>query len=339
MKRRAETIIFLIITVLSVVAMHFYVVLFTPVSRSGETIIINVARGASISSISANLEKTGLIRSAFSFKLMASVVSRYRKVQAGEYEFDGTMSSVDIIDAFVKGRVKRYMVTIPEGYNIRDIAAALSEAGLAGADDFILRANDERFALNLGVDGPTLEGYLFPDTYEFTKSMSVDDIITRMVGRFKAVYNAEFAHLAAVKKLSMKKVVTMASIVEKETAVADERALVASVFYNRLRKGIKLQSDPTVTYEVKDFDGKITKKMLLADNRYNTYAIYGLPPGPIANPGRASLKAAVVWPDEDYIFFVSRNDGTHFFSTTLGEHNKAVNQFQRRSKKSKRPAA
>jgi UPF0755 protein len=182
----------------------------------------------------------------------------------------------------------------------------------------------------LGLEGPGLEGYLFPDTYRFTKGMNVEEIILKMVGRFKEVYeNAGLSEQARKEGFTVKQVVTIASIVEKEAGSVEEMEKISSVFHNRLKKGYRLRSDPTVIYGIEDFDGNLTKRHLLTYTPYNTYINLGLPPGPISNPGRAALHAALNPSEEGYLYFVSRNDGTHHFSKTLKEHNRAVDYYQK----------
>lgn len=320
---------------MSLIFTHLYIAFYSPASPGAEnTVTFNVQKGAGFRVVASNLRDAGVIRDSESFIFIASILGAYKKVQAGEYELSGSMTPMEVLDALVKGKVKRHLVTIPEGYNLRDIASALEREGLVDRDDFLSRAADVAFARAMGVDGPTLEGYLFPDTYAFTRSMTVDEIITKMAERFKSVYFSEFEAEARKKGMGMRELVTFASIVEKETGVPGERGLVSAVFHNRLKKGIKLQSDPTVIYGVKGFDGDIRKSHLGAKTPYNTYVIYGLPPGPIASPGKASLRAVLDPDDSDALYFVSRNDGTHHFSNKLSDHNRAVNRYQRHMKTS-----
>lgn len=330
MRRRIELIVFLLAAALLLVAAHLYITFYTPPSSKGEPRVVRVERGASFRLVAEALEEAGVVRDADSFSLAARILGAYKKVKAGEYEFSTDMAPVDVLDYLVKGKVRRYLVTVPEGYNIKDVAAALKSAGLVEPEIFLARATDGRLAASLGVEGPTLEGYLFPDTYEFTKGMSADEIIARMAERFKRVY-AEYEKEAASSGMSMRKIVTLASIIEKETGAHSERDLISGVFHNRLRQGIKLQSDPTVIYGIASFDGNIRKQHLENRSPYNTYVHYGLPPGPIANPGKEALRAALRPAKTEYLYFVSMNDGSHYFSRTLKEHNQAVQAFQRRN--------
>lgn len=330
MRKRLEKIIFLFLTAVIIFATHLYITFYTPATwERAEPKTINIQKGASFRTIAEGLEKAGVIRDSESFIFAATLLGKYKKVKAGEYEFTRPMTSLDVLDFLVKGRIKKYLVTIPEGCNIREVASLLMGAGLAQEEEFVSKATDARFVASLGFDGQSFEGYLFPDTYEVSKGMSPEEIIIKMVEKFKAVYYPELDAIARARGMSTKKAVTLASIIEKETGAPEERGLVSAVFHNRLKKGIKLQSDPTAVYGVKDFNGNITKRHLQANTPYNTYVNYGLPPGPIANPGKASLKAALNPANEDFIYFVSKNDGTHHFSKNLREHTNAVNHYQR----------
>ncbi|MBI4949766.1 MAG: endolytic transglycosylase MltG [Deltaproteobacteria bacterium] len=332
MRKRLETIVLLLVMAASLLAVHVYITFYTPASRDSSVKLVYVQKGASFRVVASNLEKAGVVKDSDSLVWAASLLGAYKKIKAGEYEFMATMTPMEVLEILIKGKVKRHLVTIPEGYNIREVALVLSEAGLVDPDDFVKHATDGKLVASLGLEGDTLEGYLFPDTYEFTRGMGADDLIRKMSEKFKAVYFPEFSEQAKRNGLSMRKVITLASIIEKETGAPEERTLISAVFRNRLKKGIKLQSDPTVIYGIKGFDGNLTRAHLVTKTPYNTYAIYGLPPGPIANPGKESISAALNPASEDYLYFVSRNDGTHFFSKNLKEHNKAVNRFQRSAK-------
>lgn len=329
MRKRAEIALLVILIAAIVAGIHIYITFYTPASREGGIKIINIQKGASFRVVAASLERAGVIRDSGSLILAANLLGAYKKVKAGEYELSPAMTPMEVLEVLIKGRVKRHLVTIPEGFNIKEVASILGEKGLMDEKEFLARATDARLVASLGLEGSTLEGYLFPDTYEFTKGLATDEIIGKMVEKFKAVYASEFEEAAKRKGISMRKVVTLASIIEKETGAPEERELISAVIYNRLKKGIKLQSDPTVIYGISGFDGNLTRKHLKAKTPYNTYAVYGLPPGPIANPGKASIRAALNPANEEYLYFVSKNDGTHYFSKSLKEHNKAVHQFQK----------
>jgi len=202
--------------------------------------------------------------------------------------------------------------------------------GLTDGPVFIRSANDIAIVKALGVEADSLEGYLFPDTYHFPKGLPLDEIMGTMVNRFQEIFSTEWQERSRQMGMSIHQVVTLASIIEKETGAAFERPLIASVFHNRLAKRMRLSSDPTVIYGIKDFDGNLTRKHLKTANPYNTYLNKGLPPGPIANPGVAALEAALYPAETDYLYFVSKKDGTHQFSTSFKEHNRAVRKYQLR---------
>ncbi|MBI5561662.1 MAG: endolytic transglycosylase MltG [Deltaproteobacteria bacterium] len=319
-------------TAVMLAAAHLYVIFYMPVSPGGGVRVVEIPKGASFRVIVSTLEKAGVIRDAANFSLAARLMGAVKSAKAGEYEFNLSMNTVEVLDALVSGKVMKHQVTIPEGYNLYDVASLLKEAGLCDEREFIAAATDERAAAAQGLPGPTLEGYLFPDTYVMEKGMSAVEIIGKMTQRFKAVYYSEFDAPSRERGESMSRVVTLASIIEKETGAGAERGLISSVFHNRLRRRIKLQSDPTAIYAIRGFDGNLTRKDLLRKNPYNTYVNYGLPPGPIANPGRGALRAALFPAQGDYLYFVSKNNGTHYFSKNLREHNNAVNLYQRRIK-------
>jgi UPF0755 protein len=220
-------------------------------------------------------------------------------------------------------------VTLPEGIAAVEIAARIEQAGLAPAAELLAIVRDPASPAAFGVEGKSLEGYLFPETYHLPRSMTARQIVKAMVDQFLRVWR-EIEPKAQARGMSMREVVTLASIVEKETGVGGERPLVASVFHNRLARGMRLESDPTTIYGIPDFDGNL-RRIHLEDetNAWNTYRIAGLPPTPIASPGAAALRAVVEPAESDYLFFVSRNDGSHVFSKTFAEHVNHVNRFQR----------
>jgi UPF0755 protein len=302
----------------------------SPALASAPPAIFDVRAGASLGQVARDLEARGLIRSAIAFKLLA----RYRQldgvVQVGEYELSAAFAPAEILTRIVEGRVVVYEVVIPEGLIAARIAPRLEAAGLVDAAAFLAFASDRASAESLGVEGVTLEGYLFPETYRLPHGLGVREVAKVLVDQFLQVWR-EIEPQARRQELSMLEVVTLASIVEKETAAPEERPLIASVFRNRLKRGMRLETDPTVIYGIPDFDGNLRRRDLEnAENPYNTYQIPGLPPGPIANPGADALRAVVNPAESDYLFFVSRNDGTHVFSKTYSEHVRAVDQYQRK---------
>jgi UPF0755 protein len=315
-------------------ALHFHREL-APSQPQAEPQLFEVKRGAPLLSIATDLEAAGLVRNARAFRLLTRLRDRAHKLQAGQYELSAAASSEEILDVLTSGRVKTWEVVVPEGLRAREIAARLAQAGLADEVTFLAFALDASSAESLGVAGPTLEGYLFPTTYKLPRGLSTREVATAMVEQFLQVW-APLAPLAKERGLDMRQVVTLASVVEKETGAAEERPLIAGVFHNRLRRGMRLESDPTTIYGIVDFDGNLKREHLEdGANAYNTYKIEGLPPGPIASPGAAALRAVLEPAPTDFLFFVSRNDGTHVFARTFKEHETNVDHYQRRRRRKK----
>jgi UPF0755 protein len=290
-----------------------------------------VERGATLNGVVRRLESDGLVKSALATKLAARWLALESKLQVGEYELSPHLTPREILEILSSGRVKTYSATVPEGSRASEIALILEHAGLVDAAAFMEVVKDAEFAASLGIPEQTLEGYLYPDTYQLPKDMGEREVARAMVRLFDTVWQSQIAPLADAQSLGRAEIVTLASIVEKETAAPEERPLIAAVFLNRLDRGMRLETDPTVIYGISDFDGNIRKRDLLdSSNPYNTYRIKGLPPGPIANPGAEALRAVVVPSETDYLYFVSQNDGTHFFSTNYRDHVNAVNRYQKR---------
>lgn len=291
-----------------------------------------IPRGSSLSAVAELLAREGVIKSPETFAMYGRLRRAANKLHAGIYEFPAGLTMADVLTMIVKGEVKRYRFTIPEGYNIRDIARVLAEHkdfGSVVAAQFVKFAHDPQFADEMGMGGHTsLEGYLFPDTYVVFSPQDVREIIRPMVVRFKEVYGDDLKLRAKELGMTDHEVVTLASIIEKETGKPEERPLIASVFHNRLKKGMVLATDPTVIYGISNFDGNLRRKDLETPGPYNTYLNAGLPPGPIASPGEKSIRAALYPATTNYYFFVSKNDGSHHFSKTMGEHGRAVQHFQ-----------
>lgn len=246
------------------------------------------------------------------------------------------MTPQEILERVRSGKVRTYEVVLPEGSRATEIAARFEEAGLARKDEFLAAVFDPAFARSLGIEAESLEGYLYPETYRVARNLSARALARMLVDQFFAVWRT-VEPAARASGLTQHQIVTLASIVEKETAAPDERPLIAAVFLNRLDRRMRLETDPTVIYGIADFDGNLRKKHLLDDtNPYNTYRIPGLPPGPIASPGADALRAVVEPAETEYLFFVSRNDGTHVFSRTYREHVDAVNHYQKNARNRRR---
>lgn len=309
--------------------MGFGYYLISPADKNGADRVFSVREGSTLKEVTVDLERKGLIRSGAPLLLWARVMGYGKRIHAGEYRFNPRMSPLKMLEALSRGAVITHPVTIPEGFTNVQVAELLAEKGLAEKQAFLSVVEDPAVAKELGVSGPDLEGYLYPDTYLFSSGLPPDALVKVMVKRFREV-TAPFQDRILETKMDMAQVVTLASIVEKETGLPEERPIIASVFLNRLEKGMRLASDPTVIYGIKDFNGNLTRKDLTKDTPYNTYVIRGLPPGPIANPGIDSIKAVLNPSRTDYLYFVSKNDGSHYFSKTFLQHARAVQYYQKK---------
>jgi len=291
---------------------------------------ILIPEGATLKQVASQLEREHVIRSRWGFLLLGRVRSADRRIPAGEYALHPGMRPAEILSEILSGHVVLHSVTIPEGYTAAQIADLLQQKGLTDGAEFIRLVRDREFIRSLDLDETSLEGYLFPETYRFPRSAKAKEVGRAMVNGVSQTLTPELRARAKDLDMSMHDVLTLASLVEKETGVDAERELVSAVFHNRLRRHIPLQSDPTVIYGLDHFDGNLRKRDLGSTSPYNTYRVVGLPPGPIANPGAKSIRAALYPATAKYLYFVSRNDGTHVFSSSLDEHNHAVERYQKR---------
>jgi UPF0755 protein len=294
-------------------------------------VFVDLPQGAGVQGIATRLAAAGVVPDALTFRAAARLSGAERRLQAGEYRFADEASPAAVVLRLVRGDVAKKNVTFPEGLTIREMAAIFENSGLGSATDFVNAASDASLIGELDPDARTLEGFLFPDTYALSRRATATAAVQAMVARFDRAFDADLRAAAAAQKLSPREVVTLASIVEKETGASEERPLVAAVYRNRLKVGMPLQCDPTVIYAMMRagrWRGNLAKADLQMDSPYNTYRYAGLPPGPIASPGRASIEAALHPADVPYLYFVSRNDGTHAFAATLAEHARNVNQWQ-----------
>ena len=318
---------FLIIALVAVASIAAWTAwaVWAPVTPQGQKFVL-LRPGYSTRRIATELKSAGVIRSTNAFVLW-HYLHHGRSLKAGEYLFEKPASAREIYVRLARGDIYVHTVVIPEGYTLFDIAQAIQDAGLGSGEDFIRVATSETNLISDMAPGAnSLEGYLFPATYEFTRTESLQEMAAAMVKRFRSV-----AHEIGLNS-DVQRTVTMASIIEKETAVADERPLVASVYYNRLEKGIALQADPSVIYAELlkgDYGGSLHHADLDVESAYNTYRHPGLPPGPIANPGKSSLEAAMHPAVTDYFYFVSDGNGHHRFAESLEEHNRNVAKLRR----------
>jgi len=330
--RRA--LVFLVVgsTVLATLAgaVGFYAACLWRSSAFAPPLVVEVQRGEPFLTLARRLAAAGAIANARLFTLLARYRGDDRRVRSGEYELAGNATGPAVLDFLVNGKQRLRLVTVPEGLTAEEIASIFERAGFGDAARFRALGKDRDFLARLELPVPRLEGYLFPDTYAFESGATPEEIVVRMTARFREMFTPDLAQAASDRGLTVDQAVTLASIVEEEAAVADERPTISAVFHNRLESGMPLQADPTVLYGVTGHEGRIRSADLARATPYNTYVIPGLPPGPIANPGRASLEAAVrPAPGVTALYFVARNDRTHEFNDTLAAHQKAVNRYQR----------
>jgi UPF0755 protein len=301
---------------------------------------VDLPPGASTPEIGRRLIAAGIIRDELTFRL-ALRMGRGGTLKAGEYRFDRAMRPADALDKIVRGDVYLRTITFPEGLTIDEMAAIFERQEFGPASEFVKAAGRAELVKSFDPEAADLEGYLFPDTYKLPRKVSADALVRMMVSGFERNFGPELRTEAAGRGLTVRQAVALASLIEKQTGRDDARATVAAVYSNRLRLGMPLQGDPTVIYALRRagrYTGNLTRADLAFDSPYNTYRYPGLPPGPIASPGRASLEAAVRPATVDYLYFVSRNDGSHVFSTTLDEHNRNVYEYQVRYFREKREA-
>ncbi len=297
----------------------------------GETVEIVVPAGAGALAIGRQLRAEGLVRVPRLFALAARARGVEGSLKAGRYRVTGGMDWGEILDVIAAGEVVTFPLTVPEGFTVRELAPRVAEATGVDADSVARLATDSAFVVTLGVPGPTLEGYLFPETYRFAEGLAPADLLREMVMRYQAYWTPERRARLEGLPLDERELVTLASIVEEEARVEEERPVIAGVYTNRLEIGMLLQADPTVQYALGEPKARLLFSDIdrVADNPYNTYRHAGLPPGPIASPGEASLDAALYPADIPYLFFVARPDGSHEFTRTNREHINARNRIRR----------
>jgi len=328
--RRAITLVFL-----AAIAAGGWLIasLYLPYQKfSPQGVFVEVPHGASRRTVARLLANQGVIRSRLVFEGLSRWRSR-KTLQAGEYFFDHPVTSTEVFDAIANGRVYVRELTIPEGFSMFDIADLVEREDFTSRENFLAAARDPALIRDLAPGAPSLEGFLFPATYEFPRHPTAEQMVSAMVVHFKQQWAEISTQQTNSSGLAFQQMVTLASLVERETPKAEERPLVAGVFLNRLHRRVPLQCDPTVVYALElagSYSGVLSAKSLPFESPYNTYRHIGLPPGPIANPGSASLKAALTPPETDYLYFVANTEGGHFFSKTLAEHNHNVALYRHR---------
>ncbi len=292
---------------------------------------VDLPAGTGAAAIGRRLVEAGIVRDLFTFRAALWWSGRSRALQSGEYHFDRPLAAIDVVDRLARGDIYARRITFPEGLTLQEMARVYETREFDTAASFLEAARDATLIRDLDPAAADLEGYLFPDTYALPRGTPARRLAALMVERFRATFDDQMQRRAREQALTMRQVVTLASLVEKETGRADERPIVAAVYRNRLKAGMGLQADPTVVYALRQagrYTGNIRREDLAIDSPYNTYRHAGLPPGPIAAPGKASLEAVLLPARVSYMYFVSRNDGSHVFATTLAEHNRNVRQFQ-----------
>ncbi len=298
-----------------------------------KNIIFRAKSGMGLGEISRALREAKLIRDPNLFRLQARLRGGADRIHVGAYSLSPSMTPRHIYQDITEGRVAQFTLTIPEGYNLQEIASAIEKAGFGSRRKVLALAADSAFLASLKIQAASLEGYLFPDTYRFPLETPPRKILVRMVDTLRRKFGPELRRRAAERNLTIHQTLTLASIIEKETSVESERPIVAAVFVNRLRRKMRLQSDPTVIYALPNFDGNIRRRDLAYDSPYNTYRYKGLPPGPITSPGFASIRAALHPAPVDYLYFVATRRGGHKFSRSYKEHRSAVRRYQLRKGK------
>ena len=307
----------------------FYFQASRPVSNNSQLQTFEIKPGMTLNKVAKKLSREGLIRSSSAFQAIALLQEKQKLIMIGEYNVSPSMLPTEILQRITSGKTILHPVTIPEGYRIIEIGDILVKNGLADKGKFLEQTKNTRLLKEIAAD--SLEGYLFPETYHFGKFTNERTIVKKMVDTFKErTLKQEFLNRAKEIGFSFHEIITLASLIEKETGKDSERKQISSVFHNRLKKNMLLQTDPTVIYAMENFDGNIKKRDLKIDSPYNTYRYKGLPPGPISSPGLKSIIAALYPANTSNLYFVSRQDGSHQFSSTLNQHNEAVQKYQLR---------
>ncbi len=291
-------------------------------------LLMDIPAHEGVLEIAERLHRAGVIRSRVGFVFLATARGSARHLKAGEYELGRGASTLDVLILIESGRVKQHVVLHPEGATVTELAHVLESERLAASAAVARLAADRTFLATLTVEGSSLEGYLFPDTYQFVRGMTTEEILTRMVQRLRTKLGPDLAARAQARGLSVHQLLTLASIIEREAIERDEMRTISAVFWNRLKLNMPLQADPTVQYATGKERRALTRADLRIEHPFNTYRHPGLPPGPIASPGLAAIEAALDPAPVKYLYFVAMDDHRHYFSSTLGEHNAAVNRYR-----------
>lgn len=330
MKRR---VIFTFSFITAFCVLYVALQLLGPLPVGNKNIEVAIPKGATFREAVEIFSKEKLVRNKTLFLIIGRITGIDRKIRAGYYSIYSSMSLLDLLTVLRKGQIIEYEIRVLEGDSLREIADKLSEKGIIQKEDFFKLASNKVFLSSFDIDAPTFEGYLYPDTYKIPKGMDTEETISTMINRMRDKFSVEMIEQTEELGLTEREVLTLASIIEKEAVTDEERPLISAVYHNRLKKKMKLQADPTAIYGIKSSKEKITSNDLKRKSPYNTYAIKGLPPGPIASPGMKSITAALNPAKVKYIYFVSNNDGTHSFSVTAEEHLAAVKEYREKKQK------
>jgi UPF0755 protein len=320
--------VFVPVSLLSVAVIYVFLQMGVPAATLEKPLEIRIEKGMSFKQAASVLHGHGLIRDTGLFVALGRVTGLHRRLIPGYYLMPGTPSPWEVFKFLGEGRIIRQEITIVEGDTLNEIRDKLLLKDIMSRADFNVLSTDREFLERMRIEAPSLEGYLFPDTYSIPKGMKPEEVLVMMVERLREKYDASMAERARAINLEERDVLALASIIEKEARVDSERAVISAVYHNRLRKGMRLQADPTAIYGIKLQRQGVTRKDIKRRTKYNTYFLRGLPPGPIASPGIKSIEAALYPADVPYLYFVSNNDGTHTFSATAKEHQRAVRRYR-----------
>jgi UPF0755 protein len=324
----AKNAVFVLVSIIVLVLIYSTLQMTVPRANIYPPIEVEIEKGMSFTEAVNLLKKQGLIQDENPFIALGRVTGLHRRLTPGYYMFFGKVSPWDVFKSLRYGLIITWEITVVEGNTLSDIRENMAEKGVMSGEKFDGLTSDHAFLAGLGIDAPSLEGYLYPDTYRIPKGAKPEEVLEMMVKRLREVYNADLMERTHELGLDELRVLTLASIIEKEAVIDRERPIISAVYHNRLRKGMPLQADPTAIYGIKPQSAGITLSDIKRKSEYNTYYIKGLPPGPIASPGIKSIRAALHPANVPYLFFVSNNDGTHTFSVTLEEHLEAVEAYK-----------
>ncbi|MEX2147663.1 MAG: endolytic transglycosylase MltG [Candidatus Rokuibacteriota bacterium] len=325
--RLRTVILFLVLVALMAGAFGWLVLTPAAALREG-ALIVNIPPHEGLRGIAQRLAEASVIRSELAFIALTGVRGSMRRLKAGEYEIPRDGSTYDVVRLLESGKVRQHPVLHPEGATVSELGRVMENARLATAQAVAKVAADSQFLRSMGIEGPSLEGYLFPDTYQFVRGMSPEEMLGRMVHRMRAKVTPDLIDKARARGLDLHGLLTLASIIEREAVDRDEMRTISAVFWNRLKIDMPLQADPTVQYAVAKERATLTRSDLQLDHPYNTYRRTGLPPGPIASPSLAAIQAALDPAPVNFLFFVAIDDRRHHFSTTIDEHNAAVARYR-----------